>query len=80
MPISGTKRKQRVDENITALDIKLSKEELKRISDAAPAGAGPGTRYPADAMSVFTSRSMHISGFASDAARLGRRDVQVYLG
>jgi aryl-alcohol dehydrogenase-like predicted oxidoreductase len=49
-PIPGTKRKQRVDENLAALDIRLSKEDLKRISDAAPAGAGAGTRYPADAM------------------------------
>ena len=50
VPIPGTKRKQRVDENLAALDIRLSKEELKRISDAAPAGAGAGPRYPADAM------------------------------
>ncbi|HXM81474.1 MAG TPA: aldo/keto reductase [Burkholderiales bacterium] len=50
VPIPGTKRKQRVDENLAALDIKLSKEDVKRISDAAPAGAGAGTRYPADAM------------------------------
>jgi aryl-alcohol dehydrogenase-like predicted oxidoreductase len=50
VPIPGTKRKQRVDENLAALDIRLSKEDLGRISDAAPAGAGAGTRYPADAM------------------------------
>src|SRR5712691_321167 len=50
VPIPGTKRKQRVDENLAALDITLSKEEIKRISDVAPAGAGAGTRYPADAM------------------------------
>jgi aryl-alcohol dehydrogenase-like predicted oxidoreductase len=50
VPIPGTKRKQRVDENLAALDIRLSKEDVKRISDAAPAGAGAGTRYPADAM------------------------------
>ena len=50
VPIPGTKRKQRVDENLAALDIRLSKEDLRRISDAAPAGAGAGTRYPADAM------------------------------
>src|SRR5256712_1700601 len=50
VPIPGTKRKQRVDENLAALGIRLAKEELQRISDAAPAGAGAGTRYPADAM------------------------------
>jgi aryl-alcohol dehydrogenase-like predicted oxidoreductase len=50
VPIPGTKRKERFDENLAALQIKLSPEELKRISGAAPAGAGAGTRYPADAM------------------------------
>ena len=50
VPIPGTKRKQRVDENIAALGIELSPEDLKRISEAAPPGAGAGTRYPADAM------------------------------
>src|SRR6266705_5743 len=37
VPIPGTKRKQRVDENLAALDLKLSKDDVKRISDAAPA-------------------------------------------
>ncbi|TAK81394.1 MAG: aldo/keto reductase [Betaproteobacteria bacterium] len=48
--IPGTKRKQRVDENLAALQINLSKEDVKRISDAAPIGAGAGTRYPAETM------------------------------
>jgi aryl-alcohol dehydrogenase-like predicted oxidoreductase len=50
VPIPGTKRKQRIDENLAALNIKLSPEEVKRISDAAPTGAGAGTRYPAETM------------------------------
>jgi aryl-alcohol dehydrogenase-like predicted oxidoreductase len=48
--IPGTKRKARVDENIGALAVRLSQEDIQRISDAAPLGAGAGTRYPADAM------------------------------
>jgi aryl-alcohol dehydrogenase-like predicted oxidoreductase len=48
--IPGTKRRQRVDENLAALDVRLSGEDLQRISEAAPVGAGAGTRYPADAM------------------------------
>jgi aryl-alcohol dehydrogenase-like predicted oxidoreductase len=48
--IPGTKRKERVDQNLAALQVKLSKEDLKRISDAAPVGAGAGTRYPAETM------------------------------
>jgi aryl-alcohol dehydrogenase-like predicted oxidoreductase len=50
VPIPGTKRKERVDENLAALSLKLSEEELKRISAAAPPGSGAGTRYPADGM------------------------------
>jgi aryl-alcohol dehydrogenase-like predicted oxidoreductase len=48
--IPGTKRQQRVDENLAAAELKLSKADLDRISQAAPVGAGSGTRYPADAM------------------------------
>jgi aryl-alcohol dehydrogenase-like predicted oxidoreductase len=50
VPIPGTKRKQRLDENLAALQVKLSAEDLKRISEAAPPGAAAGGRYPADAM------------------------------
>src|SRR5687767_168285 len=48
--IPGTKRKQRVDENLAALEVRLSGDDLQRISEAAPVGAGAGTRYPADGM------------------------------
>ena len=50
IPIPGTKRRERIDENLAALSIKLSLEELRKISDAAPPGAGAGTRYPAETM------------------------------
>jgi aryl-alcohol dehydrogenase-like predicted oxidoreductase len=50
LPIPGTKRRERIDENLAALKIKLSPQDLKRISDAAPPGAGAGTRYPAETM------------------------------
>jgi aryl-alcohol dehydrogenase-like predicted oxidoreductase len=50
VPIPGTKRKQRVDENLDALEVRLSAHDLKRISEIAPVGAGAGTRYPEDAM------------------------------
>jgi aryl-alcohol dehydrogenase-like predicted oxidoreductase len=48
--IPGTKRKQRLDENLAALNVKLSESDLNRISDAAPVGAGAGARYPAENM------------------------------
>jgi aryl-alcohol dehydrogenase-like predicted oxidoreductase len=50
IPIPGTKRKQRVDENLAALDVKLSKADVERISAAAPVGAGAGPRYPAEGL------------------------------
>jgi aryl-alcohol dehydrogenase-like predicted oxidoreductase len=50
VPIPGTKRRERIDENLAALKIRLTAEDLKRISDAAPPGAGAGTRYPAETM------------------------------
>jgi aryl-alcohol dehydrogenase-like predicted oxidoreductase len=50
VPIPGTKRKQRVDENLDALEVRLSGHDLKRIAEIAPVGAGAGPRYPDDAM------------------------------
>jgi aryl-alcohol dehydrogenase-like predicted oxidoreductase len=50
VPIPGTKRKSRVDENLAALEVKLSAADVKRISEIAPPGAGAGLRYPGEAM------------------------------
>ena len=46
VPIPGTKRKERLIENIGALDVRLSDGELAQISDAVPIGAVAGSRYP----------------------------------
>ena len=48
--IPGTKRVGRIDENLGALDVKLSATELQALSDAFPPGAAAGTRYPAGGM------------------------------
>src|SRR5689334_8825995 len=50
VPIPGTKRKQRVDENVAALEVRLSAQDVQRISEIAPVGAGAGLRYPADGL------------------------------
>jgi len=50
IPIPGTKRKSRVDENIGALEVPLDPSDVQRISEAVPAGAGAGLRYPAPQM------------------------------
>jgi aryl-alcohol dehydrogenase-like predicted oxidoreductase len=50
VPIPGTKRIQRVEENLGALDISLTPEEVKTIAEVIPVGAAAGTRYPAGGM------------------------------
>ena len=46
VPIPGTKRKERLVENIGALDVDLTDGDLAQISDAIPVGAAAGLRYP----------------------------------
>ena len=46
IPIPGTKRKERLVENIETLSVNLSASDLARISDAIPVGAVAGLRYP----------------------------------
>src|SRR5258708_11951569 len=50
VPIPGTNRKQRAAETLDPLEVTLSPQDLKRISEIAPVCAGAGTRYPEDAM------------------------------
>ncbi|RAI59384.1 aldo/keto reductase [Roseicella frigidaeris] len=48
--IPGTRRLDRIEENLGALDVSLTPEEVGRISAAVPAGAAAGLRYPPGAM------------------------------
>lgn len=50
VPIPGTKRPKYVDENLDALDIKLTGAELGRLSETIAPDAVLGTRYPAGQM------------------------------
>jgi aryl-alcohol dehydrogenase-like predicted oxidoreductase len=45
-PIPGTKRRAYLEENVEALSISLTKEDLARINEAMPLGAAAGSRYP----------------------------------
>jgi aryl-alcohol dehydrogenase-like predicted oxidoreductase len=45
VPIPGTKRRKYLEENVAAVGITLTDEELKRIDEAAPKGAASGERY-----------------------------------
>jgi aryl-alcohol dehydrogenase-like predicted oxidoreductase len=50
VPIPGTKRRQYVEENVGALDVRLTEEDLQRINDVFPTGAAAGPRYPEQMM------------------------------
>jgi aryl-alcohol dehydrogenase-like predicted oxidoreductase len=45
VPIPGTKRRKYLDENIAAVDIRLSDEDLRRLDQILPPGAAAGERY-----------------------------------
>ncbi len=47
IPIPGTKRRRYLEENVAAVDVHLTPEDLRRIDAIAPRGAAAGERYPA---------------------------------
>jgi aryl-alcohol dehydrogenase-like predicted oxidoreductase len=55
VPIPGTKRKERLVENIGALAVELSAADLAQIAEAIPVGAAAGLRYPEAQM-----KSVHV--------------------
>ncbi|HKU31201.1 MAG TPA: aldo/keto reductase [Arthrobacter sp.] len=46
VPIPGTKKRERLAENLGATAVELSEIDLKRLDELAPAGATAGARYP----------------------------------
>ena len=50
IPIPGTKRIERVEENLGAVDIRLTPDEVAAIAEAVPLGAAAGLRYPEGGM------------------------------
>ena len=46
VPIPGTKKVNRLRENLGAADVELSAEDLTRLDELAPAGVAAGARYP----------------------------------
>jgi aryl-alcohol dehydrogenase-like predicted oxidoreductase len=47
IPIPGTRKIARLEENIAAADIVLTPADVARLEAALPAGAAAGDRYPA---------------------------------
>jgi aryl-alcohol dehydrogenase-like predicted oxidoreductase len=52
VPIPGTKRVQYLEENVGAVGVTLTKEDLRRIDEIAPKGVAAGERYPAAGMAA----------------------------
>jgi aryl-alcohol dehydrogenase-like predicted oxidoreductase len=51
VPIPGTKRVTYLEQNVGALDVRLTPEDLAAIEAAAPRGVAAGDRYPTEHMS-----------------------------
>jgi aryl-alcohol dehydrogenase-like predicted oxidoreductase len=52
IPIPGTKRRTYLEENVAALNVKLTADDLRRIDEVAPKGVAAGARYPEMMMSM----------------------------
>ncbi|GMA51153.1 oxidoreductase [Alicyclobacillus contaminans] len=50
VPIPGTKQRGYLEENLKALEVSLSADDIARIERIAPKGVAAGERYPAHAM------------------------------
>jgi aryl-alcohol dehydrogenase-like predicted oxidoreductase len=50
VPITGTKRREYLENNLKALQVQLDKQDLVQIDQAAPLGAAKGLRYPEASM------------------------------
>jgi aryl-alcohol dehydrogenase-like predicted oxidoreductase len=46
VPIPGTKRVEYLEENVGAVDVQLTDDDLRRLDEAFPKGAAAGDRYP----------------------------------
>jgi aryl-alcohol dehydrogenase-like predicted oxidoreductase len=52
VPIPGTKRRKYLEDNVGAVNVRLSVDDLKRIEEAFPSGAAAGERYPESMMQL----------------------------
>jgi aryl-alcohol dehydrogenase-like predicted oxidoreductase len=50
VPIPGTKTRQRLEENVGAVHVRLSAEDLQSLDRIAPCGVAAGERYTAEGM------------------------------
>jgi aryl-alcohol dehydrogenase-like predicted oxidoreductase len=52
VPIPGTKRRKYLEENVAAIEVKLSQKDSQRIDEIFPTGAAAGDRYPEHMMAI----------------------------
>ena len=52
VPIPGTKRRKYLEENAAAVDLKLTPDDLRCLSEVFPSGAASGLRYPEHMMNL----------------------------
>ena len=52
VPIPGTKRRKYLEENVGAVKVDLSSDDLRRLDEVMPPGAASGSRYSEEMMKV----------------------------
>jgi len=52
VPIPGTKHRRYLEENVGAVSLSLSAQELRRLSDALAPGSVAGDRYTKEMMAL----------------------------
>jgi aryl-alcohol dehydrogenase-like predicted oxidoreductase len=55
VPIPGTKRVSRLEENAAAIDVELSSDEVRQLDEAAPRDAVTGGRYRDQEMTLLNN-------------------------
>lgn len=55
VPIPGTTKRRHLEENVAALDVVLTEEDLSAIEEVIPKGAAAGTRYPEALMGLLNA-------------------------
>ncbi|HEV7623477.1 MAG TPA: aldo/keto reductase, partial [Amnibacterium sp.] len=50
VPIPGTRRIANLEENVSAVEVELTPEDLARIDEVAPSGSAAGERYAPQGM------------------------------
>jgi len=55
VPIPGTKRRTYLEENVGAVELELTIDDLRRLNDVFPSGAAAGERYPEHMMALVNA-------------------------